>query len=898
MNGSTDDGFPETTWQLVGRGDEIAALARLRDRLLRGLGGALTLLGEPGIGKSALLDEIALEAGRIAVVRTSGRRGAAPGDGFRELFGAGAAGFDELSGAGSPTTFAAGLAVLDTVMDRAAARPLLCLVDDAHLLDPASQRVLHFLARRLDRLPVALVLAARETGGYAGPAGTAVLSVRPLRTAAAADLLARQSPVQTGSIAPDLLAAAAGNPLALIELPRLLTLAQLTGRHAIVDPVPLGPRSTLGWSDVLATVTPAVRAVLLIAAAAGEVRAGVVAEAAALLGLPDDALSSAESTGLIAVSNGLLTFPRPPVRSVAYHLAACPERREAHQALAAVLTADRDASRLARHLAAAAAGPDEATAALLEATVWQAGTGRAAADALELAADLSVGDDVRGRRLVAAAMANWEAGRPDRASELVRQAHPLPEDVSVRATALLVEGAVALSEGAAGLAFKALVSGAEVALERDRDLAVDLSARIAGMAWWAGGLDWAQRAAELAAAAATEGNAYARFVARAATAGSDLLGGRLEDAGATLRQILPVADTLGEPRHLLHAAEVAGLLGDDETVLRLQVRAIRTLRGRGAVSELPFALELNALALAWQGKVDAAAARAKEGRRQASGRERERDGAFQQTILAHVAALSGDEDACRTHAAAARGCNDPANSAASVHWALGRMALGLGRPDEALGHLAPLMVDEPDHPLVGLFAAPDIVEAAVLGRRPSLAEAALALFGRWNAAGSPWASAVLPRLRALMACPAEADDLFEAATAAPGLASRPFDNARTQLLYGLHLQHRRRRLDARTPLRAALATFETLGLAPWAERARAGLRAAGGTVQPRAGEPVDTLTEGELRVAWLVLRGGSNREVADTLHLSPRTIEYHLSKVYTKLGISSREQLGAALRAG
>jgi len=895
MDAAMGDGAADLALPLVGRGAELAALTRLRDRLLHGRGGALTLLGEPGVGKSVLLDDFVRAARGLTVVQARGRTGAAAGEGLRELLGPAAPDLREASGSDARAMFAASLAALDAMLDRAAARPLACLVDDAHLLDAASRRVLHLVARRLEGLPVALVLSARDTGGYKAPDGTAVLPVRPLRPAAAAALLTRQAPVQAGWVTEDLLAAAGGNPQALLEAPRLLTPAQLSGRQPIADPVPFGPQLTQAWADVLSAVAPGAQTLLLVAAAAGGGRAGAVARAAALLGLPDDALAAAEATGLVTVTGDLLDFPRPLVRSVAYHRATPLERRRAHQVLAEVLTADRDADLRARHLAAAAAGPDEATAVLLETTARRT-SGQAAADAFERAAELTADDGLRGRRLVTAAMANWEAGRPARASELVRRAHPLPDDPSVRATALLVEGAVTLSEGAAGRAFGVLAAGAEVALGRDRGLAVDLSARIGGMAWWAGSLDWAERAAELAAAAAAEGGAYAGFVARTAAAGRDLVAGRLADAGAALGPLLPAGDTFGEPRQLLYAAEVAGLLGDDGPALRLQARALRTLRGRGTVSELPFALELHALGLAWQGKLEAAAGCAEEALRRTAGDER--DGEFQRTVLAHLAALSGDEDGCRTHAAAARDHRDPANSAGSVYWALGRMALGLGRPDEALGHLAPLMTDEADHPLVSLYAAPDIVEAAVLGRRAELAGPALERFGQWSAAGSPWASVVLPRLRALTASPADADDLFAAATAEPGLASRPFDQARTHLLHGLHLQHRRRRLDAREHLRTALATFETLGLAPWAERARAGLRATGATVQPRPGEPVDTLTPRELRVAWLVLRGSSNRDVADALHLSPRTIEYHLSKVYTKLGISSREQLGAALRAG
>jgi DNA-binding CsgD family transcriptional regulator len=420
---------------------------------------------------------------------------------------------------------------------------------------------------------------------------------------------------------------------------------------------------------------------------------------------------------------------------------------------------------------------------------------------------------------------------------------------------------------------------------------------VAGVAWWTGRVDWAELTAELAekahaADAADAGSPYAAFVRVAVPAGLAMLRSEFSPAVAVLGQALRDTEALTEPRQLLFASEAAGLIGDDLVARRYHERAIREMRQRGRATDAPFALQLGALVLASQGRSEAARASAREGLLLAARAGEEASGPFQHTMLAHIDALDSDTEACAEHQAAVhRGGKRPT---ASLMWALGRLAVSQARFGEAVEILVPVVLGDDRHPNVSLYATPDLVEAAVAVGRAELALAALDRFSRWRAAGSSWAMAVEPRLLALVAPAAEAGKLFAAACRAPGLAYRPLESARTRLAYGNFLRGQRHRIEAREQLHAALGLFESLQLPAWSETTWSALRAVGETGAAKHEED-QGLTAQELQIARMVIDGRSNREVADVLHLSSRTVEYHLSKVYVKLGLSSRDRLAGAL---
>jgi ATP/maltotriose-dependent transcriptional regulator MalT len=380
-----------------------------------------------------------------------------------------------------------------------------------------------------------------------------------------------------------------------------------------------------------------------------------------------------------------------------------------------------------------------------------------------------------------------------------------------------------------------------------------------------------------------------------------LIKGDAEAGVPALEHARELAAGFEHPRYLAFAAMVDMYMGDFVRAHDRRARAVARLRSAGAVGELPLALVLLAASEVWLGRYASAAANAAEGRRLALGTGQDTHLAWQLAVLARAVAPQGRETQCREYAgeaielAVARGLPLPGSVAAS---ALGALELGLGRPEDALGHLA--VIWDPASGLANwvtaLYAAGDFVEAAVRSGRPELTEPAVRDFAAWaDHAPMRWPAAVAARMRGLLASGAEADAHYEASLQLRADTETPFEHARTQLLYGEHLRRARRRSEARPQLRAALAAFERLGAKPWAARASTELRATGETARRREPSTIDQLTPQELQIARFVSEGASNREVAVKLFLSPRTVEYHLHKVFTKLGIASRGELGRML---
>jgi DNA-binding CsgD family transcriptional regulator len=893
---------------LLGRESECDAIDGLLDAARDSRSGVLVLRGEAGIGKTALL-----------------QRALAGADGMRLLTGAGVEAESELPFAGLhqllwpvldragelpdvqtaalrgafglsaervEDRFLVSVAVLSLLTAAADERPLLCVVDDAHWLDGASAEALVFVARRLQADPIAVLIAARDDDARQFDAhGLPELRLGGLTSADAGALLDGALPAV---VREDLVGATGGNPLALLELPGALTDDERSGRAPLRIDLPLNERIEGAFLARVEPLGDDARRLLVLAAADDSGDVGTLLRASERLALALDAVDTVERAGLLVAQGNRLRFRHPLLRSAVYRAAGFAERRAAHEALAAVLDDDADADRRAWHRAAGTTAPDDEAAAALALTADHAadrGGHAAAARALERAAELDSDAQRRTAHLVAAATSSALAGRAGHAIALLDRAEPLNDPLS-RAAAAKVRGEVSLAVGRPSDAHDLLAAAAWAVMPTDRDTALPLLMR-----------------ACMAAALAGEPQAIARILAAldrdpqgAPTFSSQLLTGigRLisgDTSGvASIEAALAQADTLDEPHLVQQAGGGAIFLGDWARARRFFERAIALSRDQGVVALLPDLLGLRALLTMWDRRLAEAAADADEAVRLARDIGAGNAVALPVCVLAWIEGLRGDEEACRSHVddvlamALERGLALPAGLAT---WALAQLDLAAGRWDEALVRLVAVAEVRPGfgHPFLPVLSAWDRIEAAVHSGRDDVAEQALALFAAWAQSAAPtWAAPVLADCRALVAPPGEADPHFEAAVA--GLeAVSPLDQARIHLHYGEHLRRERRKIDARAHLRAAYEGFDWLGAAPWAERAHRELRATGERARKRHLSPLAELTPQEIQVARLVGEGATNKDVASQLFVSPKTVEYHLRKVFAKLGISSRMEL-------
>ncbi len=914
---------------LYGRDTEHALIDRYLTHAREGRSGALVLLGEPGIGKSSLLAHAFDEADGMRVLRACGveseselafatlhqllrpvldRMGRLPAPQAKALEAA-----LGLAPASGTDRFLVAAGVLTLLGEAAEDRPVLCVVDDLQWADRPSVDALGFAARRLEAEGVLLLMAAREEELSPSAAeGLTVLPVAGLDAGSASALLTEAAgPGLAPHVGDRLVAETSGNPLALIELPALLTDQQLAGRVPLPDPLPVGAGTGRAFAAQVKGLARPVRTLLLLAAADDSADPKVLVRSADRLGLDLQTLEVAEEANLLRVQSGTVAFRHPLVRSAVYQSATVAERRTAHRTLAAVLDGEGSHDRRAWHLAAAALGPDERVAAELERSAGRAEQRAgyaAAATALERAAELSPDEKERSRRLVAAADAAWLAGQVDRTRALLDSSAPLAAASVVRARHAYVRGRLEVTAGAEEVGYRLLVEGAEAIASEHPDMAASMLLEATQGPWLASDLgrvsQIARRVARLPGEHSRQGAGLIQF----ATGAELFLAGDLRPALVVMREVLGRAAASSDDRALIMAGVGALVLADDATVLELATRAVTRARTRSLTGWLPLALMVLAIVEALTGRYTAAVADAWEGLRLA----RETGQRFPlrqcESVLAFVAAVQGDEAACREHASTALGVGveprmGPATGGAV--WALALLDLGLGRPQQALEGLLPATTRAPGigHPVMALHSAGDLVEAAVRADQPEVGRAALVGtgtspgFASWAAeTAQPWALAVAARCRALLAWSddsADPEPHFAAALRLHRHGSRPFELARTELAYGEWLRRvRRRRSQARVHLRAALDVFDRLGATPWSQRARLELRASGETARPRpAAVPPERLTPQELQVARLAAQGGSNRAIAAQLFLSPRTVGYHLHNVFTKLGISSRAEL-------
>ncbi|MGP4027505.1 helix-turn-helix transcriptional regulator [Actinomadura sp. 3N407] len=927
---------------LYGRNDEQARISSvLTEAREHGRSGVLLLRGEAGIGKSALLTEAARLLpvdGPPHVLRVTGieaesdiayaglnqllwpvrdRLDALPppqAAALRTALG----GRDAVSAEPGQDRFTTGLAVLTLLADLADLAgengPVLVLVDDAQWLDTATVEALLFAARRLAAEGVVMLFASRDDT-FAGT-GLPELRLERLADGDAERLLAARDLTPTGRAR--VVREAAGNPLALQELG-----AAGTRLMDGPDPLPVADRVLASFRAQIGRLPESTRLVLLIAAAEGRGHMPTQLNAAHSMGVGLADLEEAERARLVKVTGRSISFRHPLIRAASYHGAVAARRIAVHQALAD--TAD-DPDCRARHRASAAMAPDEDVAADLQEAAERAHRRIAYATAAALyrhAADLTPAPGMRAERLGAAASLILQAGRLDEAEDLAVQAEKLSTDPAAPARLARVHAAVEYERGDPRAASRMMVDNAAGAAPDERAAMLRTGA-VYG--WTSGELPAVLRAAELLpddrmirGLALLSGGDHARglplltrLVAEIRDAAGHRNGTGQQVHGAGTHALNADGHVLdgegsghgglgdsatGAGRHVLGAgdrvrgAQLALIIGADEAALELATAEVAHSRRHGLIGALPNILQTLAqtqIAAGRHADAEATVAEAIALARDTGRPHREgRLGA----VLSRIAAIEGDEARLRELIAPLVVTGAPPPHGGLADSALALLDLGLGRYDDALRRLHEIAHGPRRHSTGSMVSAADQVEAAVRSGQPELAHAPFERFRAWAEAGrQTWALAVALHCEALLT---DSEEPYARAVRLHERSTRPFERARTELLYGEWLRRARRRSDARVLLRSAVEIFEHLRANPWLDRARAELRATGeaGPSVPTAPDLLNRLTPQELQVVRMAAEGTSSREIASQLFLSPRTVEYHLYKAYPKLGISSRKEL-------
>lgn len=901
---------------LRGRRSEQSALDELLAEAREGRSRALVLRGEAGVGKTALLDYLEQQSSGFRVERAGGVEsevelafaglhqlctpmlGNLVGlpdpqrDALGRVFG--------LSAGEAPGPLLLGLAMLGMLSEVAEEQPLLCLIDDAQWLDQASAQALGFAARRMPSLPIALVFAVRDPSEVPHLGGLPLLAVDGLRGADASALLDAVTPGRLDERVRDrIVAETRGNPLAMLEL----SAAELAGGFGRPDARPLASRIERSFLRRF-QMLPATTQRLLLAAAAeplGDV--ALLWRAARWLGIGADAASAAEAAGLVDIG-ARVRFRHPLLRAVVYRAAATSDRREVHRALADATDPDVDPDRRAWHRAHAAVGPDEAVSRALERSAARAqarGGVAAAAAFLQRSTELTPDPARRGARALVAAQAKLAAAAPASAYELLAVAELGRLDEQQRAELSRLRARMAFAERRWD-APRLLLDAARRLGQLDNGLARDAYLEALAAAISAGRLGRGPTLREAAEAARTTAASAPQWsrpidmlldgattrVTEGYVAGvpglTRALAALRRDGGsddAITARLWPACAVALEP--------MAPELWDDAAWHELASRAVSAARDAGALGVLPVALDHRAAVHVHAGEFRAAAALIDEA-----------DEITAATGKSAVSRASLMLAAWRGNEARAVGLIE-----ASVQDATAR---GEGRVLGLAGYATAVLYNglsdyeaaragarwACEHEDLGLFgwSLIELVEAGV--RSGATDEAAMALreLGeRTRAAGSDWALGALARSSALLNDGPAADTLYREAVARLGRSSIAVQLARAHLVYGEWLRREQRRAEARQHLRTAHDMFARFGAAAFAERARRELQAAGGTARKRTADTRDALTVQEAQVARLAAEGHTNPEIGAQLFISPRTAEYHLHKVFAKLGIGSRRDL-------
>jgi len=897
---------------LLGREAEQRVLDDLLHSARGGRSAVLVLRGEPGIGKTALLGYAEGSAGGMTVLRCAGVEAEHefPFAGLHQLLRPCLGWLDRLPepqaaalrGAFGLTfdpvrsRFLVSLGLLSLLAEAGEQAPVLCLIDDAHWLDQPSQEALVFAARRLEAEPVALLMASRRREDIRfEAAGLPGLELRGLDEGPAQALLeSGMKRPAAAEIMTMLVRSAGGNPLALLELPTSLTHRQLQGTEPIAGPLRTKGAVEESFRMRVAQLPAGIRRALLLAAAEESGDLHTLEPALERCGLSVSALTAAEAAGLVQV-DAAVTFRHPLVRSAVYHSAPPSERRAAHQALAAAV---QDPVRSTWHRALATERADEAIAAELDTAGAEAvarGAHVTAAAAYERAAELSQQAPGQAHRLLCAAQTSLAAGFTEAALTLAERARPLMTDPVDVAELDLICATVSMKQGPPVHAFDLLRNAAVALAERDPDRALEMIARMVLAAaqggWVAAGITDAHRVIERVRGGGAPGDFMRAFLPGAIALRDGDAAVAAERFG-TAFQI--EAGLAGSPMVTMMTGMARMWLADFASARDRFARLVAQRRAEGSLPDLVFALFYLAASEICTGRVQAGFDASAEGLEIVRQLGSANDETSYLALHAWITALLGQEQECRDCAAAARRGGLAAGLAWAVseaHLALAELELGLGNAAGAIEHYE--QVDAGPIPPEAVLATPGIIDAALRLGRPERAALALDRFAAWAPVSqTPLVDGMLARCRAVMtADQRQADDLFAQALGYHDHRVPPYERARTQLTYGERLRRDRRTAEARLQLRSAVDTFEGVSAPLWAERSRGELRATGETARRRDLSSVDTLTSQERRVARLVAAGASNKDVAAQLFLSSRTVEYHLGKVFTKLGIASRVEL-------
>jgi DNA-binding CsgD family transcriptional regulator len=879
----------------------------------------LVVHGEAGMGKTALLNYVAEQASGCRIARVAGVESemelafaglhqlcapmldgldGVPGpqrDALRVAFG--------LQDGAAPNRFLVALAVLSLLAEAAEVEPLVCLVDDAQWLDRASVQALAFVARRLLAERIAMVFTVRDPNDVGELTGLPELGVGGLADDDARSLLASALPGRLDEHVRDqIVAETHGNPLALLELPRELTPAELAGGFGLPDARPVSSRMEETFVQRVRALPRETQRLLLVAAAEPVGDVSLLWRAADQLGIRGSAGKPAEEAGLIELGIRV-RFRHPLIRSAAYRAAPFEARQEAHRALAEATDPNTDPDRRAWHRAQAAAGPDEAVADELERSAERAqarGGAAAAAAFLARAAELTPDPAGRGRRALAAAQAKFDAAASDAAIELLTTAELAPLDEVQRAQLERLRAEIAFARTHGSDAPALLLRAARRLEPLDAGLARETHLEAIAAAIYAGHLvdtPDVREAAEAAAAAPP-----APQPPRPIDLLLDGLATRFTDgypAGVPpLRKALDAFSrveglTESDARWLWLACRVARNLWDDEVWYELVTRGLRTARETGTLRMLPIALTYRASLHVHEGEFSAASSLIDEA-----------DAIIEATEMAplKVASLTlvawrGDEskalelfEAGRREATA-RG---EGVGLTILDWATALLYNGHGRYPEALS--AARRGCGQDDARLFAWSLVEMIEAAVrTGAKEAAADALDRLSERTQASGTDWALGIEAGSRALLSEGDEAEARYREAVERLARSRGVVHLARARLLYGEWLRRESRRVDAREQLRSAHEMFSDIGAEAFAERGRRELLATGETAPKRTSETRDVLTPQEAQIARMARDRQTNPEIGAALFISPRTVEYHLRKVFTKLGISSRKELRSAL---
>jgi DNA-binding CsgD family transcriptional regulator len=903
---------------LLGREREKAVLDRLLDTAREGSSGVVVVRGDPGVGKTALLDYIVERAADFLVVRFTGveperdlgyaalhrlltpilhqieRLPTPQRDALNSALGL---------AAGAPANpFLVGLGTISLAANAARARGrLLTVIDDAHWVDRESLAALAFWGRRIRAEGIALVFATRDAASPGPLATFDAMNVGGLDPPDAQTLLRSEAGVEMDhDVAMRIVEEIEGNPLAIVELARGFTTDQAVGVAAVPHPLPVSQRLEERFTSHVRRLPADTQILLLLAAADSSADAALVWRAATLLGVRPEAAEPAEAADLVVLGPSI-TYRHPLIRSAVYGAARASDRRAVHRALAAATDPVRDGERHAWHLAAASIGADEEVAAVLEQVADRANA-RGSFDAelacMSRSAELTPDRTRAAQRRLRAAEAALRTGSPRQVQALISAAVSSLDSPADRARASRLVGIAQFREAKEAIAARTLLRAALELMPLDpvlgrRTLFDALNASL--LVGTTTDPDLHAIAAAAASIPARTGtivdellHTFTVFVRQGFPASVPLMRAAVERVLAAPEPEIPMEGSL----LLAYATE---MLWDQDLHDALAARLVDIGRARADLSWLPVPLLSQANSAIWSGRLAAAEVLESQAADIYLARGETRLGADLTELP--LLALRGRED-LRTKAASARQAAEwigNGHAAAIVDSALVKLELALGLYADALDHA--VAVFNADPVLLGNHVLADLIEAAVRAGNAQTAESGLRrLAERAPAAGTAWAIGLLARSRALTrSSPHEVEDLYREAIDQLSATRVALEVARTHLLFGEWLRREKRRIDARDELKIAYVMFDEMGASAFAKRARDELLATGEHVRKRTVETSRDLTAQERHIADLVAGGHTNAEIAEQLFISTSTVEYHLRKIFHKLGIASRRELRPAV---